>query len=77
MCLLQGGTKTLSASQLQLYRQQQAILRHQQQQQLRVLQARGGTVAGQKVSVAVSPSSATQRVQQVVTTTYCILFKMC
>ncbi|XP_014280973.1 helicase domino isoform X2 [Halyomorpha halys] len=61
------GTKTLSAAQLQIYRQQQAVLRQQQQQQLRVLQSRSGATAtaAQKVSVAVTSSTPTQRVQQV------------
>ena len=62
------GTKTLSAAQLQIYRQQQALLRQQQQQQLRVLQSRnsGATTAAQKVSVAVASGSPSQRVQQVI-----------
>lgn len=57
------GTKTLSAAQLQIYRQQQVL---RQQQQLRVLQSRSGATAtaAQKVSVAVT-SSTPQRVQQV------------
>ncbi|CAH1401524.1 unnamed protein product [Nezara viridula] len=61
------GTKTLSAAQLQIYRQQQALLRQQQQQQLRVLQSRSGATAtaAQKVSVAVTSSTPSQRVQQV------------
>ena len=51
------GTKTLTAAQLQYYRQQQVLLR---QQQLKVLQAQAAA-NGQKVSVAVSAAAAQQR----------------
>ena len=51
------GTKTLTAAQLQYYRQQQVLLR---QQQLKVLQAQAA-VNGQKVSVAVPAAAAQQR----------------
>jgi len=49
-----SGNKTSTAAQLQYYRQQQVLLR---QQQLKLLQS-----SGQKVSVAVSATTAAQRV---------------
>ncbi|XP_053987837.1 helicase domino isoform X5 [Hylaeus volcanicus] len=51
-----SGSKTLTAAQLQYYRQQQVLLR---QQQMKVLQAQAAS--GQKVSVAVSAAAAQQR----------------
>uniref|UniRef100_A0A0K8SA08 Helicase domino n=2 Tax=Lygus hesperus TaxID=30085 RepID=A0A0K8SA08_LYGHE len=54
------GAKTISPAQLQIYRQQQLL----RQQHLRVLQSRA---PAQKVSVAVTSGSPTQRVQQVKT----------
>lgn len=49
-----SGNKTLTAAQLQYYKQQQLL----RQQQLKVLQAQAG---GQKVSLAVSAMAAQQR----------------
>ncbi|XP_024084966.1 helicase domino isoform X2 [Cimex lectularius] len=59
---VKGSTKTISAAQLQIYRQQQLQFR---QQNLRVLQSRGGGTAGQKISVAVPTGTTTQRMPQV------------
>uniref|UniRef100_A0A224XG66 Putative chromatin remodeling complex wstf-iswi small subunit n=1 Tax=Panstrongylus lignarius TaxID=156445 RepID=A0A224XG66_9HEMI len=56
------GTKTISAPQIVYQRQQHIQLK---QQQLRVIQSRTPTSPGQKVSVAVTASSPTQRIQQV------------
>ncbi|XP_073971581.1 domino helicase isoform X3 [Rhodnius prolixus] len=56
------GTKTISAPQIVYQRQQHIQLK---QQQLRVIQSRTPSSPGQKVSVAVTASSPTQRIQQV------------
>nr|CAD7426185.1 unnamed protein product [Timema monikensis] len=58
-----AGKTTLSATQLQYYRQQ-ALIRHQQQQRMREQHLKAMQAQGQKLSVAVTTSAALQQQQQ-------------